>query len=118
MKIKRIVAYIIDYGIVYLISAILLMIPAFSFDQEKYLEYYEEYMNIPVEITEETMNKQYSLLYDYNKVYVLFCSIFIIFNFFIYKVINYVTCLTKYFPSLFAVHYTPFLSKNNTLPLF
>lgn len=67
MKIKRIVAYIIDYGIVYLISAILLMIPAFSFDQEKYLEYYEEYMNIPVEITEETMNKQYSLLYDMTK---------------------------------------------------
>lgn len=67
MKIKRIAAYIIDYGIVYLISAILLMIPAFSFNQEQYLEYYEEYMNIPTEITEETMNKQYSLLYDMTK---------------------------------------------------
>lgn len=67
MKIKRIIAYIIDYGIVYLISALLLMIPVFSYDQNQYLEYYEEYMKTPTEVTKETMNNQYSLLYKMTK---------------------------------------------------
>ncbi|MBE6145946.1 MAG: RDD family protein [Firmicutes bacterium] len=67
MKIKRVFAYIIDYGIVYLISALLLMIPVFSYDQEKYLEYYKEYTTIPEQITEETINNQYTILYKMTK---------------------------------------------------
>ena len=67
MKIERIIAYIIDCGIVYLISALLLMIPIFSYDQNQYLEYYEEYTKIPTEVTEETMNDKYSLLYKMTK---------------------------------------------------
>lgn len=67
MKIKRVFAYIIDYGIVYLISALLLMIPVFSYDQEKYLEYYKEYTTIPEKITEETINNQYTILYKMTK---------------------------------------------------
>lgn len=67
MKIKRVFAYIIDYGIVYLISALLLMIPVFSYDQEKYLEYYKEYTTIPEQITEETINNQYTTLYKMTK---------------------------------------------------
>lgn len=68
MKIKRIMAYLIDYAIVYLISAVLLMIPFFSFDQEQYLNYYEEYMDIPTEINDDVLNRQYSLLYDMTKI--------------------------------------------------
>lgn len=67
MKIKRVFAYIIDYAIVYLISALILMIPALSYDQEQYLNYYEEYMTMPEQITEETLNNQYSLLYKMTK---------------------------------------------------
>ena len=67
MKIKRVFAYIIDYIIVYLISAFLLMIPVFSYDQEKYIEYYEEYMTLPEKITEETLNNQYHILYKMTK---------------------------------------------------
>lgn len=67
MKIKRIIAYIIDYAIVYLIAAGLLLLPIFSYDQEKYMEYYKEYMKIPEEITEETTNNQYKLLYKMTK---------------------------------------------------
>jgi len=67
MKIKRITAYIIDYAIVYLLTAFLLLIPIFSYDQEKYLEYYKEYMDIPTEITEESLNNQYKILYEMSK---------------------------------------------------
>lgn len=67
MKIKRVFAYIIDFGIVYFISAFLLMIPAFSYDQDQYLEYYKEYTTIPETITEETINNQYSTLYKMTK---------------------------------------------------
>jgi uncharacterized RDD family membrane protein YckC len=67
MKIKRIMAYIIDYAIVYLISAVILLIPAFSYDQEQYLNYYEDYMTMPEEITKDTLNNQYSLLYKMTK---------------------------------------------------
>lgn len=67
MKIKRVFAYIIDYAIIYLISAFLLMIPVFSYNQEQYLEYYKEYMTIPEEVTEETINNQYHTLYEMTK---------------------------------------------------
>ena len=67
MKIKRVFAYITDYAIVYLISALLLLLPIFSFNQEQYLEYYKEYMTIPEKITEETINNQYTTLYKMTK---------------------------------------------------
>lgn len=67
MKIKRVSAYIIDYAIVYLISALILMIPVFSYNQDEYMDYYKEYMDIPQEITDETMNEQYSILYKMTK---------------------------------------------------
>ena len=68
MKIKRVVAYLIDIVFVYLISALLLMIPIFSFNQEEYLDYYEEYMKVPSEMTNDTVNNQYKLLYKMKKI--------------------------------------------------
>ncbi len=67
MKIKRIFAYIIDYMIVYLIAGLILAIPAFSYNQEEYIEYYEEYITMPEQITEETINDKYSTLYKMTK---------------------------------------------------
>ena len=65
MKLKRVTAYIIDYIIVYFISALILLIPVFSYNQEEYLDYYKEYMNIATkeEISDDTLNKEYSILY-------------------------------------------------------
>lgn len=65
MKLKRVTAYIIDYIIVYFISALILLIPVFSYNQEEYLDYYKEYMNIATkeEINDDTLNKEYSIIY-------------------------------------------------------
>lgn len=67
MKIKRVFAYIIDWAIVCLISAFLVLIPALSYDQEKYIEYYKEYTTIPKQITQETIDNKYSILYKMTK---------------------------------------------------
>lgn len=66
MKIKRIIAYIIDMAIVYLISSVILALPIVSYDTNQYLEYYEEYTETLIsseEITEEVIEKQNSLMY-------------------------------------------------------
>ena len=66
MKVKRIAAYIIDMVIVYFISSLFLMIPAFSYDTEKYLDHFEEYTKLLAEsekITDEVIEKQNSLTY-------------------------------------------------------
>lgn len=67
MKIKRVFAYIIDYAIVCLISAFILLIPALSYNQEQYIEYYKEYTTIPEKITQETLDDKYSILYKMTK---------------------------------------------------
>ena len=66
MKIKRIFAYIIDIMIVYLISAIILTIPVFSYDTEKCLDYYIEYTELVIEteeVTDKILDKQNELMY-------------------------------------------------------
>ena len=42
MKIKRIIAYVIDIVIVYFVSALILTLPVISYDTEKYLKLIEE----------------------------------------------------------------------------
>lgn len=66
MKIKRIIAYVIDMAIVYLISSVILTMPIVNYDTKQYLEYYEEYTDVLLsseELTEETIDKQYTLMY-------------------------------------------------------
>ena len=66
MKIKRVFAYIIDMLIVYLISAIILAIPAINYDTEEYMNYYKEYTEIITsteETTDEVIEKQNELTY-------------------------------------------------------
>jgi uncharacterized RDD family membrane protein YckC len=66
MKIKRIIAYIIDISIVYLISSVILSLPIVNYDTKQYLEYYEEYTEVLMsseEPTEEVVDKQYNLMY-------------------------------------------------------
>ena len=66
MKIKRVFAYIIDMIIVYLISAIILAIPAINYDTEEYMDYYKEYTKIITsteEMTDEVIEKQNELTY-------------------------------------------------------
>lgn len=66
MKIKRIIAYVIDMAIVYLISSIILAMPIVNYDTKQYLEYYEEYTDVLLsseELTEEIVDKQYTLMY-------------------------------------------------------
>lgn len=66
MKIKRIIAYVIDMAIVYLISSVILTMPIVNYDTKKHLEYYEEYTDVLLsseELTEEAIDKQYTLMY-------------------------------------------------------
>lgn len=66
MKIKRIIAYVIDMAIVYLISSIILAMPIVNYDTKQYLEYYEEYTDVLLsseKLTEEIVDKQYTLMY-------------------------------------------------------
>ena len=66
MKIKRIVAYLIDMAIVYVVAALILSIPVFQYDTEKYMDYYKEYTDLIIEtkeVTDEVVDNQYKLMY-------------------------------------------------------
>lgn len=67
MKIKRVIAYLIDMTIVYVVAAFILAIPVFQYDTEQYMDYYKEYTDLIIEtkeVTDEAIDKQYELMYN------------------------------------------------------
>ena len=65
-KTKRIMAHIADMFIASFIATLLLLIPQLSYDQEKYNEYYDQYLNGLTELIEaspEKIEEQYNIMY-------------------------------------------------------